>query len=101
MYSFEQAPTMAAQDDGGGDPAFMDRLNVDCGTGKVLSQFQYERRDGNKQRYNIKCIEPEVADALTCSAPRTTGWVNRNGIGEWQAGFEYVAPWCGANEVQR
>ena len=93
---------MAAQDGGGGDPVFLDRLNVDCGEGKVLSQFKYER-DGStdKQRYSVKCVEPEVADALTCSAPRTTGWVNRNGIGEWQAGFEYIAPWCGANEVQR
>ena len=91
---------MAAQDGGGGDPVFMDRLNVDCGTGKVLSQFRYER-DGDKQRYQIKCVEPEVADALTCSAPRTTGWTGRAGVGDWQVGFEYVAPWCGANEVQR
>ena len=57
---------MAGEDAGGGDPVFMDRLNVNCGTGKILSQFKYERDGDSKQRYSVKCVEPSARPFLVC-----------------------------------
>lgn len=47
--------TNAAENGGRGNTVYLDRQNVNCGPGHVLTYFQYANLPGNKSKYDFSC----------------------------------------------
>ena len=47
--------TNAAENGGRGNTVYLDKQNVNCGPGHVLTYFQYANLPGNKSKYDFSC----------------------------------------------
>merc|ERR1719506_2158649 len=58
---------------------YLDRQNVDCGSGNLISDFDVTSCTGNNEKYSLKCVKPETP--LTEVTKHQTGChtgVNKN-----------------------
>ena len=86
------------QSNGGGNIAYLDRHNVDCGNGGFLTQFHFNRNSDNMQ-YSYKCGH---ADNLTCRSVGTEWNDSGTSPGERGNGIGYLDRHnvsCGVDEV--
>ena len=89
------------QHDGGGDTQYLEKLDVTCGDGKVLSAFKYELVGNDRALYKFKCVSlTEKRDTVNCSFPRNTSW----SLQKKEEGLNFLtslAPTCDANETMQ
>ena len=103
--------------DGSENGQYLDRHDVNCGTGRVLSQFKLQRTDDsgnpndNLARYQYTCLKPN--GNLTCRAAQTTTTGNGNWLGDTKSilkgknrnrqgggdGYPSLEMQCNANEA--
>jgi len=59
------------EDDGNGQIAYLDRLEVDCGMDRAISKIQLVRKPGNRLAYEYSCMDATDGNQLICRDART------------------------------